>query len=563
LRAAALTAITLSLWAVSAASAQEALTVPSDVDAAGTALALLMTGEDSPPLGDTLETRPPRASAASRFRAGIEGLKLPVPEELSEPDGPSDAQEETGPRVDAWGASPNAALGIGEILIVNAIPWAFNEYVRNANFSQVNPRSWYENVQHGFTWDDNNFSTNMFAHPFHGNLYYNAGRSNGFSYWQSVPFAFGGSLIWEFMGETHPPAINDWIHTSLGGIAIGETLSRISSTVLDNQATGSERVWREIGAAALNPVRGFNRLVTGRIGKVYENPENPWDHIPPKLSNLLMTGVRVVQDRGRTRTDEEGNVVNEGAQVGAYFEVDFQFGGPFQLDRRKPFDFFTMGLQINTQDKKPIGRWQIRGSLTHWDLKREENVRHRIYLAQNYDYYNNNAFEWGGQSVGGVLISGWDLSERWELVTTAEARAVILGADNFDGANLQDFPTQERLREYDFGPGVEAGLAVRLVRNELRLIDFSYRPAWLWTVNGAVVRSEAGDVEDSARHFIQVLHARVRVPIHRNFHLGAEWRGFFRDTTFDDADFAEDLHQFTRELLVFGAWSVGRGSSER
>jgi hypothetical protein len=464
---------------------------------------------------------------------------------------------------DAWGASPNVALGIGEILIVNAVPWAFNEYVRNANFSQVNPRSWYENIEHGFTWDDNNFSTNMFAHPYHGNLYYNSGRSNGLSYWQSVPFAFGGSLIWEYFGETHPPAINDWIHTSIGGIAIGESLYRISSTVLDNQATGSERVWREIGAAAMNPVRAFNRLVTGRIGKVYDNPTDPWDHLPPHLSNVLSAGVRVIQDEGRERTDEEGNVVNEGAQVGAFFEVDFQFGGPFQIDRKKPFDYFVWGLQINTKDKQAIGRWQIRGSLTHWDLKRSEKVHHRIFLSQDYDYFNNNAYEFGGQSVSGVLVSGWQLSPRWQLLTGVNATGMILGAVNFDGASLQDFPTQERLREYDFGPGVGTQLGGSLVRDATRLVDLSYRVTWLWTVNGAVLTTEDGQVEDNARHRIQMIRARFRVPIHRNFHLGADWTGFFRDTRFDDPDFADDLHQFTREFRVFGAWSVGRGSAER
>jgi hypothetical protein len=517
------------------------------------------------PVDTTLTDGPdPDSTTATVAERLVAGARLGSPTTAEEADGPAQqAPQGFPPNADVWGASPNVALGIGEILIVNVIPWAFNEYARNANFSQVNPRSWYENVKHGFTWDDNNFSTNMFAHPFHGNLYYNSGRSNGLSYWQSVPFAFGGSVIWEFFGETHPPAINDWIHTSIGGIAIGESLYRISSTVLDNQATGSERIWRELGAAAMNPVRAFNRLVTGRIGKVYDNPTNPWDHIPPHLSNVLSTGVRVIQDEGRERTDEEGNVVNDGAQVGAFFEVDFQFGGPFQIDRKKPFDFFVMGLQINTKDKQAIGRWQIRGSLAHWDLKRSEDVHHRIFLSQDYDYLNNNAYEFGGQSVSGVLVSGWQLSERWQLLTNVNATGMILGAVNFDGASLQDFPTQERLREYDFGPGVGTQLGGSLVRDATRLVDLSYRVTWLWTVNGAVLTTDEGQVEDNSRHRIQMLRARLRVPIHRNFHLGFDWTGFFRDTRFDDPDFADDLHQFTRELRVFGAWSVGRGSAER
>jgi hypothetical protein len=433
------------------------------------------------------------------------------------------------------------------------VPWAFNEFVRNANFSQVSPRSWYENITGGWEWDDNNFSTNMFAHPFHGNLYYNSGRSNGFNYWAASLFAIGGSYIWECCGETHPPAINDWINTSLGGIAIGESLYRISSTVLDNQATGSERVWREVGAFALNPVRGFTRLVTGRAGRVYENPASAYDHLPPHLSNVLSFGVRSVQDEGK----------NEGETTGAFFEVDFQFGGAFQVERNKPFDFFTMGFQLNFRDKQPIGRWQIRGSLTHSVLKDTEKVKHRLLLVQDFDYINNNAFEFGGQGVSGVLLSGWQLSDDWQLVTNVNATFQILGAVNFEGANLQDFPTQERLREYDYGPGLGSRLGVTIVRRNVRVLDLGYRVTWLDAINGAVIRAEDGTVEDQASHLIQAFYGRIRVPVHRNFSLGADFLAYARDTDFDDDDFADDFHQKVRELRVFGAWSVGRGSAER
>lgn len=455
--------------------------------------------------------------------------------------------------VDEWQAPRNPALGVGEILLVNIVPWAVNEYIRNANFSQINPRSWYDNLTGGWEWDDNNFSTNMFAHPFHGNLYYNSGRTNGLSYWASIPFAFGGSLIWECCGETHPPAINDWLNTSLGGIAIGETLYRLSSTILDNQATGAKRVWTEIGAAALNPVRGFNRLVTGRIGKVYENPTNPYDHLPPHLSNVLAVGVRSVRDSGNL----------ESKHTAAFFDVDFQFGSVFQLERNKPFDFFVMGLQVNFRDKQAIGRWQIRGSLTKSTLRDDEKVKHRLLLVQNFDYFNNNAFEFGGQSVSGALLSGWFLSPRWAIATHVDVTAQIMGAVNFAGASLQDFPTQERLREYDFGPGFGSELGFILLRNNVRVFDLSYRMTWMDTVNGAVIRTDQGDVEDQATHLIQMFYARARVPVHRNFSLGVDFLEFVRDTNFSDPDFADDLHQRVRELRVFLAWSVGRGSAER
>ena len=485
-------------------------------------------------------------SSDSTVAARLRGFGLPpqsVPDTVPPPPRP----------VDAWGAQKNAALGIGEVLMVNIVPWLVNEYVRDANFAQISPRSWYDNLTGGWEWDDNNFSTNMFAHPFHGNLYYNSGRTNGFSYWGSSLFAIGGSAIWECCGETHPPAINDWINTSLGGIAIGETLYRISSTVLDNQATGTERVWREVGAAALNPVRGFTRLVTGRIGRVYENPESAYDQLPPHLSNVLAVGFRRVRDEGKT----------EGVGNTAFFEADFQFGNAFQRERKQPFDFFVMGFQLNFRDKQLIGRWQIRGSLTHWDLKDTQNAQHRIFLSQNFDYINNNAFEFGGQSVSGVLLTSWQLSDQWRLVGLVDGTVQIMGAVNFDGANLQDFPTQERLREYDFGPGVGGRLGLTFLRRAVRVFDVNYRLTWMDTVNGAVITTDTGQVDDTATHLIHMFYARARVPVHRNFSLGVDFLGYARDTKFDDEDFADDLHQKVREFRLFGAWSVGRGSAER
>ena len=51
-------------------------------------------------------------------------------------------------------------------------------------------------------------------------------------------------------------------------------LHRLSIVVTDNTATGSRRVWLEIGGALINPVRGFNRLISGETARVYPNPED-------------------------------------------------------------------------------------------------------------------------------------------------------------------------------------------------------------------------------------------------------------------------------------------------
>ena len=86
-------------------------------------------------------------------------------------------------------------------MLVQAIPWAFNKYVTEGEWSNISFRTWSDNLKFPWQWDNNKFNNNQFAHPYHGSLYFNAGRANGYNFWESVPWAFGGSLMWELFGE--------------------------------------------------------------------------------------------------------------------------------------------------------------------------------------------------------------------------------------------------------------------------------------------------------------------------------------------------------------------------
>ena len=98
----------------------------------------------------------------------------------------------------------------------------FNEYVRDANFNQISPRSFWANLKEGFTYDDNEFKTNQLIHPFNGATYFNAARANGIGFWGSSAMSIAGAFVWECCGETHPMSFNDMISTGIGGIARGE-----------------------------------------------------------------------------------------------------------------------------------------------------------------------------------------------------------------------------------------------------------------------------------------------------------------------------------------------------
>ena len=84
-----------------------------------------------------------------------------------------------------------------ELVLVELVPWAYNYYVRDAEFAHITWESIGHNLKFkNWEWDDNNFKTNQFAHPYHGSLYFSSFRSNGYNFWQSAPAAFAGSFLW-------------------------------------------------------------------------------------------------------------------------------------------------------------------------------------------------------------------------------------------------------------------------------------------------------------------------------------------------------------------------------
>ena len=105
-----------------------------------------------------------------------------------------------------------------QVVAANLSILAFDRYILDTPYSKVtsktisrnlSPKKWY--------WDSDIFRTNMFLHPYHGSIYYNAARSNGLSYVETIPYVALGSVMWEISGEMERPSINDFITTSAGG----------------------------------------------------------------------------------------------------------------------------------------------------------------------------------------------------------------------------------------------------------------------------------------------------------------------------------------------------------
>ncbi|MDP4200018.1 MAG: DUF3943 domain-containing protein [Bacteroidota bacterium] len=152
---------------------------------------------------------------------------------------------------------------LAKITISNAALWAIDRYVFNYDFSHISLNSWSNNLKEGWTWNDGDrFGNDFFFHPYTGGGYFIDARSLGYNFWESIPFAVFGAVEWKYFGENDQPTYPDLINTSINGTFIGEIGYRLTSNILDDRATGSDRVWREIGVGLISPSRFLSRLIT-------------------------------------------------------------------------------------------------------------------------------------------------------------------------------------------------------------------------------------------------------------------------------------------------------------
>ena len=342
-------------------------------------------------------------------------------------------------------------LAAAEVVGINAFVQSFDRFVLNADFAQINLHTIHHNLKTGFVWDNDQFSTNLFAHPYHGGLYFNAARSNGMNFWESVPYAFGGSLMWETVCEIEPPAINDLIATTVGGVAIGEVTHRISSLVYDDSKRGMARFWRELLGTVICPIRGLNRIISGDAWRVRHEGYlyHDYDRLPVALT--MSAGVRYLAD---------DNAMFRG-ESHPYVGVSLVYGDPFDESVNRPYDYFTADIAFGLSGNQPlICDVHLLGQLWSAPVYSENGMQAEFGFFQHFNYYDSQPVK-DGTSLVPFRISeaaavGPGLIYRFPNVgnlTHLEQRiflsAILLGGSLSDYYAVID-------RDYNMGSGYSA-----------------------------------------------------------------------------------------------------------
>ena len=408
---------------------------------------------------------------------------------------------------DAWGVPRSWGWATAQMFAINFGASMINEYVRDANFNQISPRSFWANLKEGFTYDDNEFKTNQLIHPFNGATYFNAARANGIEFWGSSAMAIAGAFVWECCGETHPMSFNDMISTGIGGIARGEVSYRISSLILDNTKRGKGRVGREAAAFLFDPIRGFNRVVSGDASEVKGNPADRWDWRPDFQLTI----------RGGARVIGEGESITENTNTYGMLEWVLNYGNPWTASRSiGPTTASTSTRSRTSATRRGWAAPHPRRRLHQAPRRRDEA---RLTLQQDFDYIDNEAYEYGGQSLGPGLLSMWTRSGKLRFFSRLQAYGILLGGINSDYSQLADVANQERIREYDYGPGLGGAIELYLQRKNLPLLSARYRYSYIDVSNGSIYN---GETESGAKiglesnHDIHQFNLKLEVPIGRS-----------------------------------------------
>ena len=137
-----------------------------------------------------------------------------------------------------------------------------------------------------------------------------------------------------------------------------------------------------------------------------------------------------------------------------------------------------------------------------------------------------------------------------------------MGAVNADYSWLADVADQERIREYDYGPGAGGAATATLFLSGRPILTALYRLAWISVTNGSVYNE--GSVGSDADHYIQGGGLRLMVPLKGGLSIGADAYVFLRDSHYSLTDSAtgevrrQDVTQRNPQLRLYIAMNKVR-----
>ncbi len=336
----------------------------------------------------------------------------------------------------------------GYLLLLNQFD---RHFVEPEDVYRTGAKSFWKNLTDAkWVVDSDPFATNQFLHPYGGSIYYGLPRSTGLNFWESFGYATVGSFLWELGGETGPPSINDQITTPIAGSFLGEPLFRMASLLLENDGS-PPGFWRELGAAALSPPTGFNRLVFGnRFDAVFPSHA-------PAISTQFQLGVALnTHLTGPATSDFKQN------EATADFQLAYGLPGKPGYSYTRPFDYFN--FQFTASTANIFENIIIRGLLAGAPYGAGDSYRGVWGLYGTYDYIAPQVFRVSSTALNLGTTAQWWLSPSVALQGTALGGVGYGAAGTIHGSGERD---------YHYGATPQGLLELRLILGDRAMLNVS------------------------------------------------------------------------------------------
>ncbi|HEX8010796.1 MAG TPA: DUF3943 domain-containing protein [Casimicrobiaceae bacterium] len=322
-----------------------------------------------------------------------------------------------------------------------------NRYSRGAPYHS-SLTSIRHNLRHNWVVDNDPFEINQFGHPYQGSMYHAFARSAGLDFWISLGYTFAGSAFWEIAGETTPPSRNDQVASGIAGSFLGEALFRMASLLLERGGEAPD-LWREIGAAAISPATGFNRLAFGeRFRAIFPS------HDAVYYSRVALGAAATTQNEPGASTKVKHNE----AQV--EFSIDYGLPGKSGYTYKRPFDYFA--FQATASSANGFENIMTRGLLVGKGYEAGANYRGVWGLYGSYDYIAPQVFRISSTALSVGTTGQWWLSEGIALQGTGLFGMGFAGVGTINGTTDTD---------YHYGLAPQALLSLRLILGDKISLD--------------------------------------------------------------------------------------------
>jgi Domain of unknown function (DUF3943) len=419
---------------------------------------------------------------------------------------------------------------VGENVVLNIV----DRTVMHLEFAKTDFTTWGRTTKAGFPWtngwewDQDRFGNNFLSHPMMGSFYYNAARTNGYNFWESAPIVLAGSYMWKIFGENGTPEREDLLNTTFDGILLGEVLYRLSSNILDDRTTGRERVLREVVAGLINPIRGFNRLLQGKCFR----RTNTEVYQKEPLNITFYAGLHSVNNNQ--------NAILSGKDD-EMFNVQLDYGNPFELRKRKPFDYFRARAELNFG----VGR-KVVDNITGYGILFGKNVQWgKLSMLvggfQYYDYFDTRSLELSTIALGGGIISKLPLGKNSNFYTNLHLAIVP-----FAGSSVGAVTDTSFYRDYRFAYGFEGKIESTLDLGTFASFTMVYYYYLIHAFDNT--GKDESKIGTLGNNYINILKPRVTLQLYKNISIGLEHNIYINDHY---QKYFPSLHETQTEQRIF------------